>query len=83
MMTDEHAVNEAASWSSEVPDLPGERRYRGSRYFQEDRLRCSDAADELRQVKSILSTWSVDSVFAVSNKLVWQPAVVVSASYKK
>lgn len=51
---------------SERPDVPGERRYRTSSYFQQDRLRCSEAAADLREMKNLMiaveETWRVHGV---------------------
>jgi hypothetical protein len=52
--------------SLEPPDVPGERRYRTSRYFQQDRLRCSEAAADLREMKNLMiaveTTWNIRGI---------------------
>jgi hypothetical protein len=35
--------------------LPCDRRYRTSRYFLEDQLRCSDAVSDFRSIKDMVS----------------------------
>jgi hypothetical protein len=39
-----------------------ERRYRTSKYFLEDQLRCSEAVQDFRTVKSVLSNTSLFTV---------------------
>lgn len=41
--------------SEENPTLPCDRRYRTSKYFLQDQLRCSDAAADFRSVKDLVS----------------------------
>jgi hypothetical protein len=36
-------------------DMSDEPRYRGSHYFQMDRLRCSEASEDLRSMKKLMS----------------------------
>lgn len=35
--------------------LPCDRRYRTSKYFLEDQLRCSEAAEDFRSIKNLMS----------------------------
>jgi hypothetical protein len=41
--------------SSEEINLPCDKRYRTSKYFLQDQLRCSEAAADFRSVKDLIS----------------------------
>lgn len=41
---------------SEKPALPCDRRYRNSKYFLQDQLRCSEAAADFRSVKELVAS---------------------------
>jgi hypothetical protein len=42
--------------SSEKINLPCDKRYRTSKYFMQDQLRCSEAAADFRSVKELISS---------------------------
>lgn len=48
-------MSESPEHLTEKMALPSDRRYRTSRYFLQDQLRCSEAAADFRSVKELVS----------------------------
>ncbi len=48
-------MSESSEHLTEKITLPSDRRYRTSRYFLQDQLRCSEAAADFRSVKELVS----------------------------
>lgn len=68
------ASNDTGSSNSDAMlDMPCETRYRTSRYFQEDRLRCSEAAADLRMMKDLMESLSSVGMPTQGRVLAFQP----------
>ena len=59
--------------SGEKPMLPCDKRYRTSKYFLEDQLRCSEAAADFRSVKELVSN---TPSFSFGSAFKFQPQAV-------
>ena len=72
------ANNDTESSTSETLDMPCETRYRTSRYFQEDRLRCSEAAADLRMMKDLMDSLASIGLQPKGKVLAFQPVIISS-----
>lgn len=57
----------------EKPALPCDRRYRSSKYFLQDQLRCSEAAADFRSVKALaaqVSAFNIHQAFQFQTQAV-------------
>lgn len=61
---------------SSTIDVPGEPRYRNSQYFQADRLRYSEAANDLRAMKNLMTALAEALTSKSEAGLIRQPAFV-------
>jgi len=68
---DRHHGDERTT-DQELQMLPCDQRYRTSKYFLEDQLRCSEAAADLRSVRALFS----QSSFSLSSPFQFQTQAV-------